>query len=554
MKSWWRNVWTGDRRFLAIVIGALIVVTSIPFLYGMLRPPAGYQYNGLQSLSPGDTPVYYSYIRQASLGGGPVLYDLFTPEYRDTGLLQPVWWVIGVSAQVLHLSPPWIFYLSRLVLIVPFVIVAWWFVGLFFSGQSRRRGLLWLLFTTGLGVYALPFFVSGPLRFTPSYWAPQDVWVPEAVTFLALYRTPHFIISIGCLLSIIIFVVRATEQRRWRWVIAAALTSLALFSFHPYYMPTVYGMLGLYAVGIFFQRRQIDWWLVMAVAVIGVISAPAALYHVFALYQHWPLAVRGLQNHIPGPPPLSILIGYGFLWPLAIIGIWSVRRTLRPAHLAAMSLLMVNTVLVLVPVQFQSKYFEGLQPMLAIFAALGLTVVGQRLARRGWTEVSANGGVRPWGNQYIGVMIFVALLCMTNVFVIARDVYYVVVRPPQALRILYLTDATRDAFAVLATLPQGLVAAPPMTAALIPGYTSQPVFLGHGHETLFPQQRNRALYQFFLGTMTPEAKIAWLAKNSIRYVVIDNEVLLASESNLDLLPGLTVRFGGKEIKIYEVTQ
>jgi len=53
-KKEWRFIW-----LMAVVI---MVLTGLPYLLGYLMAPPGATYDGLHSLSPGDIPIYYSYI------------------------------------------------------------------------------------------------------------------------------------------------------------------------------------------------------------------------------------------------------------------------------------------------------------------------------------------------------------------------------------------------------------------------------------------------------------------------------------------------------------
>jgi len=153
MKDLIKSITKKEWRLVALLSLILIALTGLPYLYAYLAAPQGFVYNGLDSLTPADNPVYYSYINQVK-SGSFFLKDLFTPESQPVGLFNVFWFSVGIFARVFHLPAIFTFHLFRLILIPVFVAVAYIFISLFFDDALRRRwSLILLSFSSGIGAY-----------------------------------------------------------------------------------------------------------------------------------------------------------------------------------------------------------------------------------------------------------------------------------------------------------------------------------------------------------------------------------------------------------------
>ena len=153
MKTLFNFISRSEWRFVGILTLALLVLTGLPYWYAWLTAPANAVYNGLHALSPGDIPVYYSYINQVK-NGQIFLKDLFTSEPQNLGTFN-IWWIgVGLLARFFNLSVIAAFQLARLALIPVFMVVAYLFISYFFAAAAERKtALFFLLFSSGLGFY-----------------------------------------------------------------------------------------------------------------------------------------------------------------------------------------------------------------------------------------------------------------------------------------------------------------------------------------------------------------------------------------------------------------
>ena len=135
-----------------------------------------------------------------------------------------------------------------------------------------------------------------------------------------------------------------------------------------------------------------------------IVSSPAIFYHFWVLANNPIMALRASQNITIAPPFIFIIIGYGFLWPLAALGIiWLIkRRELNHYFLFLLSWLLVSVALVNFPIQFQSRYTQGLHLPLVIFSVVALFFLVDK-----FLTPKNLGKYGLWlGNQYLAAMIF----------------------------------------------------------------------------------------------------------------------------------------------------
>src|SRR5688572_15212202 len=89
----------------ALVFGAIFVALIIaiaPVMYDWSLTPPGYTYTGGTAINPADQFVYYNYIEQGRVGG-PMMQDRLTSEDHPATLFQPLWWGLGVTAELFNI-------------------------------------------------------------------------------------------------------------------------------------------------------------------------------------------------------------------------------------------------------------------------------------------------------------------------------------------------------------------------------------------------------------------------------------------------------------------
>ena len=116
--------------FLASLLLGVIVVAT--FLFGGLRARPDQSFTGITLLTAGDINVYYSYIQQV-LQGHWLLKDLYTIEPQARLFFNPFFLSFGLMAKVSGLSPVWVLFLTKLLLIPFGILVIYLLTRIFFN-------------------------------------------------------------------------------------------------------------------------------------------------------------------------------------------------------------------------------------------------------------------------------------------------------------------------------------------------------------------------------------------------------------------------------------
>ena len=131
-------------HYVILLSVLVILITAAPYLYACLSAPEGYFYNGLHSLTPGDSPVYFSYINQIK-AGNLVLRDYFTSELQEKGLINFFWLKVGLFARIFNLPADIAFHVFRLILIPIFLVILYIFISYFFKEKNKRKVSLFFI-------------------------------------------------------------------------------------------------------------------------------------------------------------------------------------------------------------------------------------------------------------------------------------------------------------------------------------------------------------------------------------------------------------------------
>lgn len=546
MKGLLKSITKKEWYFVFLLALVMIFLTGIPYFYAYFMAPSGLIYNGLSSLTPGDNPVYYSYINQVKTGN-LFLRNLFTSEFQPVGIFNIFWFSVGIFARVFNLSPILAFHLSRLILIPVFLVVAYLFISFFFKKIGNRKlCLIFLLFSAGLGGYFIgPLsLLSGNLQFN---FAPNDIWIPESITFLTLYKTPHFIASLTLMLLIDLLLLLSFQQKSYSKALLAGFLGLIYFNFHPFYIPVILGSFGLHLLFLAFRKRKVPWQNLSCYLLFILVFSPSIFYHFWVLASNPVLQQRAWQNITLGPPFIFILIGYGFLWVFAIFGIYRLHRKKQLNDNFAFLLiwLLVSLVLVILPFQFQSRYTQGLHFPLVIFSIVG------------WSAFANNSRLKNHRfyltNKFLFAVIFILLFGISNLFNLTRDFYYFTFPTPEIKEYFYFSKQTKEAMEFLANIhPAQVVLANGQNSLFIPVFSNNQVYLAHQIETIDWQTKQLYLNWFFNQDSNQESKLEFLKKNNIGYIFYSESEKNLGPFNPASKDYLKEVFSNSQVKIYQV--
>ncbi|MFA6410028.1 MAG: hypothetical protein WCW26_00420 [Candidatus Buchananbacteria bacterium] len=551
MKELIKSITKAEWKFLILLILVLIVITTLPYFIGYSFAPSNKTYNGLHALIAGDIPVYYSYIDQVKTGQ-IFLKDLFTSENQDLGTLNVWWLLVGWLAWIFNLTPLLAFHFSRILMIPIFVFVAYLFLAYFFKSVLERRvALIFTVFSSGLGAYFANFFDQlGWENIIPYRW-PIDLWLGEGIIFNTLCQTSHFIASITLTLLIFLLLLLAFEKNNFIYAVISGFLALFYFNFHPYYFPVIFLVPGIYLLLLFIKEKKIIWPNVWILAVTFFISLPSVFYHFWLIKSSLVVGQRAAQNVTLISPPLFVLIGFGFLWPGFVLGLYFlIKKNKFDAKLKFLLIwLIVNLVLAYSPFPFQSRYAQGIQVVLVIFTVSGIFYGLEYLKSK----------IKPktfdfwFNNSALFFILFVIFLAPSNLYNLTRDLYYFTYKPGQIGQILYLPKGFDPAFVWFRSQPgQKIILASDIPARFIPGFSGQTVYVGHLHETLFAYSKVMYLTWFLKDNSQDELKYKFLLKNKIDYLFYSDYEKRLGDFNPTQKDYLKSVYKNADVEIFEV--
>jgi hypothetical protein len=247
---------------------------------------------------------------------------------------------------------------------------------------------------------------------------------------------------------------------------------------------------------LYLAQRRLPWpqiWLTLGV---GVCSAPVILYDYWISKTNPIFAGWSAQNLTAAPSPLDLLLGYGLVGPLAIVGGWVIahRGRLQPesGEWLVLGWAIVGLLLVYLPLDLQRRLITGLHIPLGILAAIGLSrwLASSRLRlsrRRQLTLIVVTVGAL--GTLFVWTIPLLAMLQSP----LTSD----------TTALLFMRDEERAAFTWLSenAAADDVVLASPRVSMFVPGQAGTRVFYGHPFETIEAEKR-RAMVEAFYGGET----------------------------------------------------
>ncbi len=507
--------------FVAGVIVALLVVTSIPYLYAYLSAPTGWRYMGVMVNVP-DHVQYFSWYWDYTRAN--LAIDRLTPEPNAPVFFNLLWWILGRLGGALGVGYEVMFQALRLVatgafLVLLYRMIAWFLPELW----QRRTAFLTAIFASGFGwiliglreVFNLPQLIWG----TPDYPLQLSllIFTFEPNTFYSILSTPHLV---GAALYMLAFdlLLRGELARPWRAAIVAGLWTQFMGWQHGYDLFLVWGILAAYGVLKALRDRAIPWRLFwMGVILVGL-SFPPGLYS-FLLTRLDPIwrEVLGQFGNADVYSPLPwwvwVLMGPSFLLALAQqvrIGLFRVRG-LDDKTLFLKAWFWANFALLYLPADFQIKMLNGWQVPIAILATQFVFEAIVPWVSRRWSALGARA-------PRLAALALVAVVVPTNLYLFAwrfvdlgRHTYPYYLSQDEVTALDWLRDNGTGDDVVLASLAVG---------QYVPALSGERAVLAHWAQTVDYFGKRDEVTAFYAAATPGSDRRALLDKYNVRYVIV----------------------------------
>ncbi len=470
---------------IAIVIIFSLLSISGPYLYAWENSVEDTIFGGFL-VNPIDGNSYLAKMYQG--WRGDLQFTLpYTAEPGEGAYLFLFYLGLGHLARWLNIDRLLLFHLSRL--LAALFMYGAMYIYLKDIGLSTRDRLLAYIATViggGLGWFALIFGLST-----------TDFWVAEAFPWLSSYTNPHFPLSLGLILLLVIPPGNSNSSRchPFLWGIGMAMGALVLSIISPFGIILVLLILigeetlriiaNLPDVEIRSFDRRIIWVL------LG--GAPFIIYDLWITAKHPALRIWNAQNLTPAPPIWDFVLSFSPLVLLAIVGIFQLYRERhgkigRSGKVTMALWLALGVGLLYLPIGLQRRFLIGLYIPIAVLGVMGLSsLVNSR----------SPNALRIY--RLLGIFLII-LIIPTNLLVLLSGRYAVETQDHH----VYLWQDERKAFSWLEanTAADALILASPETGLLIPAYTGRRVLYGHPFETVNAIEEEESLLAIFSEKMS----------------------------------------------------
>ncbi len=534
-------------RFVILLVLALILITNFTLVYGYLVTPRDQIFTGIHFAAPNDWFIYYSYLEQVRQGN-LLFKDLYTTE-PHLPVLNIFWLGIGLLAKIFNLGNVLAFNLAKIFLTPIFFFVVYLFLAYIFSEVKKRKvALLILSFASGLGFFLINQLVKYPYNFASGRFNwPMDLWVPESNVFLTLYYSPHFIAALTLILLIFFLTILFVENNRVIYSLAAGVSGLLLFAFHPFHVITIFGVIFIYFAILSLREKKIIWQLVKHFLILTTISLPAIIYYLSLLRVDWLTQQRALQNKCFTTPLWLTLFSFGLLLILALIGVYILSRQqqIDKRFLFLITWAVVQFLVIYLPVNYQRRMTAGLQFPLVVLTTVGFFGIYSGIKQR-QTKLTKI----IFSQRYALVILLVALFISSNLFQIAADV--TIYR--EKMEFAYLDQEIVAAAKWLKSVGEDKIIfnSAGNVINIVPAYSGRRVYVGHGVETAFFALKQQEVDWFFQKNRSETLEQSFLAKRNISYIFYSETERRIGSYTPQNKSYLKAVYSNKKVQIYQV--
>jgi len=460
------------------------------------------------------------------LEGNWLLHLTYTPEPHEGVFVYTLYIALGHLAALTKLSLALVFHLARLVAGFWLLLILFRFIAhITPQFNERRLAFVLLVSTSGLGWLGIAVLDTLPI----------DVWVPEAFIPHTLYATPHASLATALMLVIIQLVVWPSQSKLS--VLWAGIAAISLVMAQPFAMITVWAILAVFLTWLLTTRHGFPWPQIRLTLGVVLFSAPVIFYDYWLTKVHPIVAGWSVQNITTAPAVLDLLLGYGPVGLLAIVGGWMIaRQGIQNAKAGEWLVLLwavTTTGLIYFPFDLQRRLIHGLHIPLGVLAAIGL---------RRWL---VNNQI-PVKRRRQLTCIVVVIGMLGTLFVWSIPLLVAIQSPTQsaATAILFMRQEETAAFEWLNqnATADDVVLASPRVGMFIPSQTKARTFYGHIYETVDAETKKAMAEAFYRGEIDA-------VPPQVDFIIYGpSEQALGQPEKLSNLP---VLFSANNLRIYK---
>jgi len=530
-------------RFVWAIIVAVLVLTSLPYLYGYLSSPPDKQFMGLMLDVP-DHGQYLSWWR--SFQSSVLVSNKLTPEPNKPIFFNLLWWILAQVSRWTGLGYAPVYQAFRWIAGGSFLWASYRLMAQFLPNdvegvRQRRTAFLLVAFSSGLGwvLVALKYTLTkGELLF------PLDVYVAEGNSFLCILGYPHFAFAVTFIALTFEFIWRGWKEEQTKYMVIAGVLALLLGWMHAYDLVLIYGIMGTFALLIWLKQHAFPWRLLWGGVIVFALSCSGAIYSVIltTVDPLWEEILAQFANagvYTPSPPHMVILFGFALIAAVATwIGLaW--KKQWSEENLFVMGWFLAGAALNYIPTDFQIHMLNSWQIPMMLLVTKGLyDFIAPVIARR-----------KPAIRKLV-VIAFVLAVLPTNVYLwawrfvdLARHDYPFYLHGDDVAALDWLRENTSPENVVLCSLTIG---------QYLPAVSGNTAFLAHWAQTVgFYDKRDRVA-RFFDATAPDAERAETLRTFGVDYVLHGPAERALGDYDPATTPWLALAFSVPQVDVYRV--
>lgn len=536
--------------FVWAMIVAVLVLTSLPYLYGYLSSPPDKQFMGLMLDIP-DHGQYLSWWRgfQSSL----LVSNRLTPEPNEPIFFNLLWWVLAQVSRWTGLGYAPVYQAFRWIAGGSFLWAVYHLIAqLLPEVRQRRTAFLLVTFSSGLGwvLVVLKYTLTkGELLF------PLDVYVAEGNSFLCILGYPHFAFAATFIALTLEFIWRGWKEKQTKHMVSAGVLALLLGWMHAYDLLLIYGIMGTFALFVWWKRRAFPWQLFWGGVIVFGLSCSGAIYSVIltTVDPLWEEVLAQFANagvYTPSPPHMMILFGFPLILAVATwIGLaW--RKQWSEENLFVMGWFLAGAMLNYIPTDFQIHMLNSWQIPIMILVTKGLhEFIVPAIARWRFGIRDSGFGIGDRAKRLVGVAFLLAVL-PTNVYLwtwrfvdLARHDYPYYLYRDEIAALDWLRENTSPDDVVLSSLTVG---------QYVPAVSGNTAFLAHWAQTVdFYDKRDRVA-RFFDAAASDVERAETLHTFGVDYVLYGPAERELGDYDPAVASWLALAFSMPQVDVYRV--
>lgn len=483
---------------VAIVAIIVLALSSVPYLVGWLSQTNEMRFSGLL-FNLEDSNVYLAAMQQGLAGAGRFCL-LFTPEPEPGMFLYMFYVGLGWLARWTGWSVMMTYHVARIVAALGLSLTIYTFISAFLPRAMRLTAFVLCTLASGLGWAVI--LITPP---SPGGISPIDFWLMDGFTFFTELLTIHFSVAITLLLIFFL---------SWRqhlltfsalaWLLAWLCLS-GLFIIHPKIVPLAASVTGMHLLLLGWRRGRLPRREMRSLILLGLAASPWVGAYLMGQIDNPVLAELIRQDITMSPPPVYYVLGYGLLWPLALLGMRHMWRQRESSGLLLIAWPIGALIVAYFPMQIQRRMVTGLLIPLGVLATSGLftsVLPAVRCSRwAGWLQ--SRLGYPRCRTRLLVLNFLVALTLPSTLYLLLSFSLAAATQDPR----LFLSRDEVEAINWLQQNSNGedVILSSYPTGNRLPALTGRRVVWGHWNLTLSYENKRREVERFF-DSRTPDSE------------------------------------------------